>query len=374
MTETDVLVVGGGPAGSSLAGSLRRRGLDVVVMDRRPFPRDKVCAGWITPAVVEALRLDLTDYARERVLQPIHSFRIGLLGGGEVETRRRAEPVSYGIRRCEFDHYLLQRSGARLRVGEALRQIRREDGLWRVNDELRAKIIVGAGGHFCPVARLLGARPGKQETAVLAQEIEFRLTPQQSEACRVAPAVPELLFCRDLLGYGWAFRKGEWLNVGLGREDPQRLPEHVAAFREFLVRDGRIPSDTPTKFHGHAYVLYSHAPRRLFGDGVLLVGDAAGLAYPESGEGIRPAVESGLLAARVIDEAKEDYSAARLSTYRELLTERFGSPEGRRTAADLLPGSLKRFLAHRLLSTEWFARTVVMDRWFLHRHQPALAV
>jgi flavin-dependent dehydrogenase len=343
-------------------------------MDRRPFPRDKVCAGWITPAVVDALRLDLTEYARERVLQPIHSFRIGLLGGGEVETRRRAAPVSYGIRRCEFDHYLLQRSGARLRVGEALREIRRENGSWLVNDELRAKIVVGAGGHFCPVARWLGARPGKQETAVLAQEIEFRLTPRQGEACRVDPAVPQLFFCHDLLGYGWAFRKGEWLNVGLGREDPERLTEHVAAFREFLVSDGRIPSDTPTKFHGHAYVLYSHAPRRVFDDGVLLVGDAAGLAYPESGEGIRPAVESGLLAAKVIDEARGEYRAARLAPYRDLLTERFGSPEGRRTAADFLPGSLRRFLAHRLLSTEWFARTVVMDRWFLHRHQPALAI
>ena len=75
MIEADVLVVGGGPAGSSLARALRRAGLDVTVMDRSTFPRDKVCAGWITPAVVQALDLDLEDYGRGRVLQPIQGFQ-----------------------------------------------------------------------------------------------------------------------------------------------------------------------------------------------------------------------------------------------------------------------------------------------------------
>ena len=372
MIEADVLVVGGGPAGSSLARALRRAGLDVTVMDRSTFPRDKVCAGWITPAVVQALDLDLEDYGRGRVLQPIRGFRVGVIGGTEVETRRGEEAVSFGIRRREFDHYLLERSGARLRLGEPLREIRRDDGGWRVNDDLCARLVVGAGGHFCPVARMLGARPGRCETTVLAQEIEFELTPRQRESCGVDPVVPELHFCRDLLGYGWAFRKGDWLNVGLGREDPDRLTTHVEAFRDLLVSWGRIPEDTPRKFHGHAYLLYAHTVRRVHDDGVLLIGDAAGLAYPQSGEGIRPAVESGLMAAKVIVETKGDYGASRLARYEDRLTERFGSRRSGIMATDLLPSGVKRMLARRLLATEWFARRVVMDRWFLHRDQPAL--
>jgi len=372
LTETDVLVVGGGPAGSSLARVLRRAGLDVTVMDRADFPRDKVCAGWITPAVVEALDLDLEDYGRGRVLQPIHGFRVGVIGGAEVETRRGDEAISFGIRRCEFDHYLLARSDARLRLGEPLHEIHRDAGGWLVNDDLRASVVVGAGGHFCPVARMLGARPGRGETTVLAQEIEFEMTPRQREACRVDSAVPELYFCRDLLGYGWAFRKGDWLNVGLGREDPDRLTSHVEAFCNALVSGGRIPADMPRKLNGHAYLLYAHTVRRVHDDGVLLVGDAAGLAYPESGEGIRPAVESGLMAATVIVEAEGDYGASRLARYEDRLAERFGSRRPGTTATDLLPSWVKRTLAHRLLATEWFARHVVMDRWFLHRDQPAL--
>jgi len=207
---------------------------------------------------------------------------------------------------------------------------------------------------------------------VLAQEIEFEMTPAQRESCRVDPAVPELYFCWDLLGYGWALRKGDWLNVGLGREDPERLTDHVAAFCDSLAARGRIPEETPRKLGGHAYLLYGHTERRIVADGVLLVGDAAGLAYPESGEGIRPAVESGLLAAQAIVEAQRDYRAARLARYEQRLTGRFGPRRSGISAIDLLPSGLKRTLAHRLLATEFFARRVVMDRWFLRRNQPAL--
>src|SRR5438552_10483255 len=113
MTSCDVLIIGGGPAGSACAWKLRGSGLDVTILDKKPFPRDKICAGWITPAVVDELAIDLDDYRQGRVLEPITGFCVGLIGGPEVETRY-GKPISYGIRRCEFDNYLLERSGARL--------------------------------------------------------------------------------------------------------------------------------------------------------------------------------------------------------------------------------------------------------------------
>ena len=84
MESFDALIVGGGPAGSSCAWQLHQHGLDVMVMDKTSFPRDKVCAGLITPAVAEALQLDTGDYARQHVLQPITAFRTGLIGGIDV--------------------------------------------------------------------------------------------------------------------------------------------------------------------------------------------------------------------------------------------------------------------------------------------------
>ena len=367
----DVLVVGGGPAGSSCAWKLVQAGLDVLVLDKQVFPRDKVCAGWVTPPVMDVLQLDLEDYRRAHVLQPISGFRTGLIGGSPVVTGY-GRTVSYGIRRCEFDHYLLQHSQARVALGEPLDSIERIDDRWLINRRIETPLLIGAGGHFCPVARHLGADLGNTERVVAAKEIEFEMTMAQRRACHAGAEQPELYICRDLRGYGWVFRKGDFLNIGLGREDNHKLAEQVGDFLTFLKREQRIPEDIPGRFKGHAYLLRGHGERKRIDDGVLLVGDAAGLASPQSGEGIRPAVESGLLAAAVIIAAGGDYRAAALAPYNRRLAARFGAC-GPSTHG--VPGeSLRKFLGGRLLGNTWFTRHVVLDRWFLHSRQPSLHV
>ena len=372
MTEADVLIVGGGPAGSTLARLLKRAGKDVAVMDKAEFPRDKVCAGWVTPAVFEELEIDLEDYARGRVLQPIHGFRTGRIGQRQVQSDFPGEPASFGIRRFEFDHYLLQRCGAELLLGQPFESMRREPDGWLVNDTVKARLVVGAGGHFCPVARFAGAK-GPSETAVAAQEIEFEMNPRQKAECPVDGDVPELYFTPDLKGYGWVFRKGDFLNIGLGREDRHRLSAHVEAFRDYLAGIGRIPRDLPGKFKGHAYLLYPHACRPPVADGIMLIGDADGLAYVQSGEGIRPAVESALLAAGVILDCGGDYTADRLAPYAEALVARFGKRDSQPAAHGKMATQARQLLAGWLLKSRWFSRNFVVRRWFLHQQDKPLA-
>ena len=373
MKQVDVLIVGGGPAGSTLAWALRDSDLTVTILDKQIFPRDKVCAGWVTPAVMEELQINLDEYARSRILQPISGFRVSQLGKKQIETHYQDKPVSYGIRRREFDDYLLQRSGAELLLGQAFKTLQRQDDVWLVNDDIKASLVVGAGGHFCPVARVVGAKLGRHEQVVAAQEIEFQMTLEQQRQCRVDERIPELFFTPDLTGYGWVFRKGDFLNIGLGREDNHKLSEHVQAFCHFLKQQGKIPQDTPEKFHGHAYLLYPHALRDVVKDGLLLIGDAAGLAYPESGEGIRPAVESALLAAKVIRNCYGDFSQSKLRPYYEQLVARFGERQPKAGLLERLPLGFKQLLAGQLMQTHWFMRHIVMDRWFLHSQQSPLA-
>ena len=371
MRTCDVLIVGGGPAGSTCAGALHRAGLDVCVVDRARFPRDKTCAGWVTPAVFQTLEIDPAQYARERICQPISAFRIGRIGGAEVEVEY-GRTVSYGIRRCEFDHYLLERSQAPRLLQTPVRSVRRDGTGWEINGQLRAAMLVAAGGHFCPVARQLVSDRARAPV-VAAQEVEFAMNGRQQAACRVEGAVPELYFCGDLTGYGWCFRKGDFLNVGLGRLDRAGLSEHVLEFCQWLKQRGRIPPDLPGPFRGHAYYLHQDSPRKLLDAGVLAIGDAAGLAYVQSGEGIRPAIESGLMAAGVIADARGDYQQQRLRPYQELIEQRFGPRRTGRAAIDFVPGAVRRFLGSRLLGTRWFVRRVVLDRWFLHTHPPLQA-
>ena len=233
-----------------------------------------------------------------------------------------------------------------------------------MNGALEARALVGAGGHFCPVARRLASPAAAPEPIVAAQELEFELTDAQAARCPVDPELAELFFTDDLRGYGWVFRKGRWLNVGLGRQDRHRLGEHVAAFLRFLRDEGRLPFELPEGLHGHAYLLHGQAPRPLApAPGALLLGDAAGLAYPRSGEGIRPAVESGQVAADVLIEALRGSGARALESYPERLARAVGPWS---TVAPR-PGPLRALAGRAVLGSPWLARHVVLDRLFLHR-------
>ncbi len=365
MDTCDVLVVGGGPAGSTCAGKLGKAGLDVLLMDKEVFPRDKPCAGWITPEVLTTLAIDHEEYGRGRVLQAISSFRTGLIHGPEVVTRY-GTTVSYGIRRCEFDHYLLQRSGVRQLLGEPVSALQRHYGGWLVNGRIKARFVVGAGGHFCPVARLLGARIGGEE-AIVAQATEFAMSPDQERLCRLPADTPSLFFCRDLKGYGCLFRKGRFLNVGLGRMDRTHLGRHTRDFCTFLEQRGDLPAGAAGTFQGHAYRLYQRqGGRSNVAEGALLIGDAAGLSYPQSGEGILRAIESALLAADTILAANGDYRRDKLEPHAARLAARFGG--GSELPSSPLASTLLRGIGARLLSSRWFVRHVVLNRWFLHTH------
>ncbi len=368
MNSCDVLIVGGGPAGSSLARTLGERGLDVVILDKNTFPRDKVCAGWITPAALDLVRMDPEEYSRGRVLQAFTGFKTSLLGRDGVLTRYNGT-VSYGIRRSEFDHYLLAQSGARLRLGEPLRSMERVNGSWVVNGNLKTPLVAGAGGHFCPVAKLLRGGHERNEPAVIAQEVEFEMDGAQRNDCPVRADTPELYFCEDLKGYGWCVRKGNFLNIGLGREDSHNFPGQMKAFFGSLKENGTIPPTTPGNFKGHAYQLYSGMHDGVVDDGVILIGDAAGLASPKSGEGIRPAVESALMAAEVIVSAQGDFRRERLLPYPHELARRFGMHQ---ETPGILPEAFKRFMGRRLMESRWFSRHVLLDQWFLNLSQPAL--
>jgi flavin-dependent dehydrogenase len=371
MDRCEVLVAGGGPAGSACAWRLRQAGLDVLVMDRATFPRDKVCAGWVTPQGFADLCLDPDAYRRSgRTLQPFTGFRVGLIGADRHVEVRYDRPVSYGILRCEFDHYLLRRSGARLQLGTALASLRREGDDWIINDSVQARVVVGAGGHFCPIARRLNGPP-EDVPVVVAQEAEFPIDPVDARAFLVSPERPELYFSPALDGYGWYIRKQNHVNVGFGCLNRQGLPKARAEFLEFLRRTRNIPDDGSWCWRGHAYLLSAIGARRVVDDGMVLTGDAAGLAYPQSGEGIRPAIESGLLAAAAIIAARGRYGRDALAGYEARLRSRFGTrrlPPAASAAIAPIAGPLGRWL----LRSPAFVRHIVVDRWFLHAHEPAL--
>ncbi len=306
MRQADVIIVGGGPAGSACAWRLRQADLDCLVLDQQAFPRLKPCAGWITPQVVRDLQLQPGEYPHS--FTAFKSFHISFRG-----VRFRLPARQYAIRRYEFDAWLLQRSGAPFQQ-HIVKEITQTGDGYLVDGEFSAKYLVGAGGTHCPVYRTLfqAASPRPKTSLIVAMEEEFAFNCNDAH-CR-------LWFLEDgLPGYTWYVPKaGGWVNVGVGGQAEglqargDSLKRHWNRLVEKLDKLGLVRGHD-YKPVGHSYYFRQLHPGLRIGN-AFLVGDAAGLATLDMGEGISPAIQSGLLAAEVILHGGE-YSVAAIPRY-----------------------------------------------------------
>jgi flavin-dependent dehydrogenase len=213
----------------------------------------------------------------------------------------RVPTRQYSIRRYEFDRWLLERSGAPVRLHH-VREIRRERGSYVIDGMFRCRYIVGAGGTSCPVYRTFFREtcPRPHDTQITAIESEFRAGSCNGEC--------QLWFSEDgLPGYSWFVPKGEgYVNIGIGaktavmKERGQSLHAHWEKLVGKLRGMSLLP-EGPIQEAGYVYYL-RHSVSAVRIENAFVTGDAAGLATKDMGEGIGPAVESGIRAARAILE------------------------------------------------------------------------
>lgn len=291
MRSCDVVIVGGGPAGSSAAWTLRRGGADVLVIDQERFPRLKLCAGWITPDVVHDLKIDVASYPhRFLTFERLHVHLKGL--------HLRVPSVQHSIRRFEFDAWLLERSGAEV-IEHSVRNIRRERGVYVIDDAFECRYLIGAGGTRCPVYRTLfrdrNPRVSGLQTVTLEHEIAYDW---QDPDCHL------WFFEKGLPGYSWYVPKADgWLNVGVGgmadrlKKGGHDIKHYWAQFANQL--DRKLAPRAHYDPSGYSYYLRGRVEVARLED-AFLTGDAAGLATRDMAEGIGPAVRSGVRAAETI--------------------------------------------------------------------------
>jgi flavin-dependent dehydrogenase len=293
----ETIVVGGGPAGSSCARVLAQAGRSVAVLDREPFPRLKLCAGWITPEVLEALELDPAGYPH----------RFNTFDRLIVHWKGITFPVKttqHSIRRFEFDDFLLKRSGAPV-FAHTVRHIARADDGFVIDGRFHCRYLVGAGGTRCPVYRLFfrELNPRASERQVVAYEHEFPW--QWSD-----PRCHLWFFEHDLPGYSWYVPKANgFLNIGVGAmaDRLKARGEDIQLHWQHLLRtleEGGLVRGATLEPRGYSYYVRGNVDI-VQSDGAFIVGDAAGLATVDLGEGICPAIRSGIDAGRAILENRE---------------------------------------------------------------------
>ncbi|WP_459645111.1 geranylgeranyl reductase family protein [Kineococcus sp. NUM-3379] len=331
--DADVIVVGAGPAGSTAAAYLAGTGRRVVVCEKTSFPREKVCGDGLTPRAVRELDLLGVPTPREEGWLPNRGLR--LIGGGvrmEVPWPELAEFPGHGFvhTRMGFDAALVRHArgrGAQVLertavtgpvldertghvVGVSVRDV--DDAGRRTGPErtLRAPVVVAADGVSGRMALALGIRKREDRPLGVAVRTYFR-SPRTHDDWMESWLELREEGREDLLpGYGWVFGVGDGTsNVGLGVLDSTAGAGRVD-YRELLRRWlssmppewGFTPEEQVGPVRGAALPMaFNRTP--LYSRGLVLVGDAGGMVNPFNGEGIAYAMQSGRMAADVVDAA-----------------------------------------------------------------------
>jgi menaquinone-9 beta-reductase len=344
--ETDVLVVGAGPGGSAAAYHLARHGLDVTVVEKAAFPREKVCGDGLTPRSVAAvinMGIDTDQPGFERVLGlRVHSRAATI----DLPWPELSSWPGYGLvmPRLDFDAMLAERArkaGARvLERTEALGPIH-ADG-WVLGGtvrptgekdaettEIRARFTIAADGASSRFSSHAGVVRDPSRPLGIAARRYYR------SSYDPRPWLESWLdlWEGDMLlpGYGWLFPvAGGQLNLGGGLLNTFKHFKDVSAQRLFDAFVTMLPAEwNIDEEHAEGRVLSGPLPMGMNRippavPGLLLIGDAAGAVNPFNGEGIAYAIETGEMAADVIHEALVKDRPGMAMMYPTLLRERYG--------------------------------------------------
>ena len=373
--QHDVIIVGAGPAGSAAAIILANRGHDVLLIDQHGFPRDKVCGDGIPPGSVQLLnQLGLDDKIRTAGFNQINAMRVVSPNNITLDfsfTPKGNRTGFYIAPRRKFDYLLQQQalsSGAKFLADRVSGVIKHNSKINRIllqsGQDITARVIVGADGSNSIVSRSLH----QNQTNTTSKLIGIR---GYISGLETVTGCAEYYFLKEIFpSYGWIFPTGPTTaNIGLGLYvsayqsldsslqdllDQFLQHEHI---RERLAQDHQVVNVKAWFYH-----LAEKKLKPVAFNGAVLIGDAATLMDPLSGEGIRNALHSGIIAGEVLDQAirSGNCSVKMLKKYEQ------------RCKTEIFRVIRRSLIIRRIISTsparlEWFFRRVENNKVFIER-------
>lgn len=352
MSEYDAIVVGAGPGGSSAAYYLAGAGARVLVLERKAFPRAKVCGDGLTPRAVRVL-VDMGMAAELDTYHRVKGLRLVGLGHRlDLDFPATASYPDYGLVRPRKDldadiaaraqaagAELLMRTEAVAPVLEGsrvvgVRWVRKEPaeggGVVKVDEGVaRAPFTIISDGSGSPFGRAVGIRRRPEYPLGLA--IRTYYVNDRHDDDFFEAWLPLKYEGVTLPGYGWLFPVGDGtINIGAGilntygRWREVNLNRLQRTFIDSLAGPYGITHEDQVGPYKSSRLPLAGSARRPYGDGYLVIGDAAGMVNPFSGEGIAYALETAKLAAGLVTEALAGGDGTELAHYRDALHDTYG--------------------------------------------------
>jgi len=333
----DVVVVGAGPSGSTAAKTLAEHGVNVLLIDKERFPRDKPCGGG----------LPLRTLSRFPYIKKLHSIESYSYGGfiyspsSLYDTKiTKSEPVIAMVLRSRFDNELVNLSiekGVEFKDRTAVTDIKIHSDTAQISckdgTSINTDLIIGADGVHSTIAHKIGAIPRKREKGICIVE-EFQVPKK-----KIISLFTEDRLChvhskfKRIRGYGWVFPKQNHINVGIvSYDNKEQLKEKdtdlqsiYADYLQALTKQDILPSQMKSVKKKGGILPVRPVPKTYF-DRILLCGDAAGFINPINGEGIFYAMVSGEIAGNVANDSikQQDTTEHFLSIYEKQWKQDFG--------------------------------------------------
>jgi geranylgeranyl reductase family protein len=320
MTFYDVIVVGSGPAGATAARTCAKGGLKTLILESRTLPRDKPCGGGVSIAAAAALEFPVDESVIERRCRGVR-FRYR----SDESIVERDSTVMYMVTRRSFDAFLVEKAvgaGAELHEAEGFLSLDRPDErgirLHTSRSRYRTRILIGADGALSRVRTFVTGNR-KRQTLHLCTLAEIPLEETLITSRFGEHVTIHYEFAGP--GYAWIFPRREVVSVGVGivPDHSRDLADHLRAFLQENGLDSGVPIQG-------CFVPVPEGASPLYGDRILLAGDAAGFVDGFTGEGIRYAILSGRAAGQTALSAcgDDDFSPARLGSYGTRCRDLFG--------------------------------------------------
>ena len=323
----DCIIVGAGPAGSSAGYHLAKQGHSVLVLDKADFPRSKSCGGGVSPAVAQWFDFDFAPVVQNHVSQVKYTFKMG--DAAEVELKG-VTPM-WMVQREQFDNFLIEQAtgkGAEFKSGVEVTGASLQGDAWQVEtntEKFEAKYLIAADGANSTVAKLIGMGDTSTVAAASLQ------VPGEVSDRRETMAFFDFGSLKN--GFMWCFPKADGYSFSAAyvrnpKGKPDELKKQLTKYAEQFGLDA-----SKGEYKEHPLNLWEKE-RTIHGDRALLIGEAAGIVDPLIGEGIRPAMYTGVKAAEAVNGALKGEANA-LSGYTETINAEWGANLAK---ADFLAG------------------------------------